>query len=105
MLVFELPAGRTAQDLTGRIVPVEVTGSGPLILYGKLGAARAARSRAEQAAVGAGKGQPEALFQPSSGGAGATTEHAPVNPCSPPWPVLFSCGLPILSPPQNVKKR
>ncbi|MHC4767222.1 MAG: MiaB/RimO family radical SAM methylthiotransferase [Planctomycetota bacterium] len=34
--VFTLPAGLRPQDLVGRIVPVEVTGSGPLILRGRL---------------------------------------------------------------------
>jgi tRNA-2-methylthio-N6-dimethylallyladenosine synthase len=34
--VFPLPGGRRPQDLVGRIVPVQVTGSGPLILYGRL---------------------------------------------------------------------
>ena len=34
--VFTLPAGHSPQDFVGRIVPVVVTGSGPLILHGRL---------------------------------------------------------------------
>jgi tRNA-2-methylthio-N6-dimethylallyladenosine synthase len=34
--VFALPAGRRPQDLVGRIVPVTVTASGPLLLFGRL---------------------------------------------------------------------
>ncbi|MHC4219281.1 MAG: MiaB/RimO family radical SAM methylthiotransferase [Planctomycetota bacterium] len=34
--VFELPEGRRPEELVGRIVPVRVTGSGPLILFGRV---------------------------------------------------------------------
>jgi tRNA-2-methylthio-N6-dimethylallyladenosine synthase len=34
--VFDAPDGVRAQDLPGRIVPVEVVGSGPLLLRGEL---------------------------------------------------------------------
>ena len=40
--VFELPQGTQAQDLMGRIVPVDVTGSAPLLLKGCLAAAEPA---------------------------------------------------------------
>jgi len=33
--VFDLPAGALPEDWVGRIVPVAITGSGPLILYGR----------------------------------------------------------------------
>jgi tRNA-2-methylthio-N6-dimethylallyladenosine synthase len=49
--VFDLPQDREPQQLIGRIVPVEVTGSGPLILFGKLGKAVEPRSPSEQEAV------------------------------------------------------
>ncbi|MHC4208377.1 MAG: MiaB/RimO family radical SAM methylthiotransferase [Planctomycetota bacterium] len=47
--VFALPAGCRPQDLVGRIVPVEVTGSGPLILCGRLENDLEARSAPERA--------------------------------------------------------
>ncbi len=34
--VFDLPAGVSPDSLVGRIVPIEVTGSGPLILFGRM---------------------------------------------------------------------
>jgi tRNA-2-methylthio-N6-dimethylallyladenosine synthase len=45
--VFELPAGAEPQALVGRIVPVRVTGSGPLILVGQLADYRETRSLPE----------------------------------------------------------
>jgi hypothetical protein len=47
--VFPLPEGRRPQDLVGRIVSVKVTGSGPLILYGRLEHGLETRSVSEHA--------------------------------------------------------
>jgi tRNA-2-methylthio-N6-dimethylallyladenosine synthase len=47
--VFPLPESRRPQDLVGRIVSVKVTGSGPLILYGRLEHGLETRSVSEHA--------------------------------------------------------
>jgi tRNA-2-methylthio-N6-dimethylallyladenosine synthase len=43
IVVFDLPDGPEAESLPGRIVPVEIAGSGPLVLYGRLRRAPAGR--------------------------------------------------------------